>query len=205
MDEDHWTDANGELVIPDSELEEWNISVAERGRENGLSTHGRSQVPAGVEIHGKKQEDLAAELGPHALPQTYYTLGEGRFPDHVDVLGGVYWAIKGGVQFNVSALSVEIDLTFQIGSVSIAIWSWEIGYGKSRGLCTDITPGKFPLAVDLCVDAKFGDGDLVLGGSVDLCTPPDDLCGRFLDCQYCLTNVGLSTSVDVPDAISDRI
>jgi len=61
-----------------------------------------------------------------------------------------------GIQVNATALSAEADLTIQIGASSVSLWSVGLSYGESKGLCTDISPSQFPLAVEPCIDVKLG-------------------------------------------------
>lgn len=162
---------------------------------NGTSSNARGRFSSGN--LNSNSDVTTASVTTASLPNLYHTLASGEIPNSAPALGGTDWAIKMGIQLNAGGLSADANLTFQIGKSEFKVWGIEISYGENKGLCTDWRPGQFPVSLDLCIDIKWsGKSEISVGGSADLCVPPEDLCGRWLDCQYCIGGIGLSHTFD---------
>lgn len=205
LDEDYWSDEEGDIAFDQADPETWKLV---NDVENDDSTEEFNVYVGEDRNADPDSRDVIVNYNDTPITTfagTYVTLADGRVPKSVPVLGGSYWAIKGGVQFNIAALSASIDITLQVGAGSLTLWGWELSYGKDRGLCTDVSPGKFPLTLDLCANVTWSGTDRIgFGGSLDLCTPPGNPCGA-INCQYCLGGVGLGGSVRVPAEIRDKL
>lgn len=213
LDREYWTNEDGKITLEKAELDQWEVTVYQKRKRNQVAIQSSREIddvdiyvgkkknatpPSGESIveHGHSPDSgiKTASVTTAAVPNLYRTLASGKIPDGAPgPLGGTDWSINMGIQLNATALSAEADLSVQVGASEVTLWSVGISYGDNKGFCTDVSPGQFPLAVEPCIDLKWdGQSEITVGGSVDLCTPPEDLCGRWLDCQYCLGGVGIS-------------
>lgn len=214
LEREYWTNENGEITLENAELDEWEVVVYETDQNKNKIGIQSSQRADDVDIYVGKYKNSEPASGESVVshgnaatapaapastvtpagPDLYRTLASGEIPDSAPgPLGGTDWAIKMGIRVDAGSLSAEADLSIQVGASSVSLWSVGLSYGESEGLCTDISPSQFPLAVEPCINIQWdGESEITVGGSVDICTPPEDLCGRWLDCQYCLGGVGIS-------------
>ncbi|GAB7119477.1 hypothetical protein [Natrinema pallidum] len=213
LERDYWTNENGDVTLENAEIDQWSVTTyKQEDQNNGLNTQSSKQVtdiqiyvgkhknadpPSGQPIieHETESESEVSQVPVEttASPDLYRTLASGEIPNSAPELGGTDWAINMGIQVNATALSAEADLSVKIGASEITLWSVGISYGQSKGFCTDISPSQFPVGIEPCIDLKWdGQNEITVGGSVDLCVPPEDICGNLVDCQYCLGGVGIS-------------
>lgn len=237
LDEDYWTNKNGQVEFDHADFESWEVIVTDRRLDRGqgvaeaptdrVSLPVPSETPNGVDVYvgehstssisperavknvglrnpisessiarsggGGKQVRPAMTMN---MPDTYVTLAGGSIPDWVPGIGGTNWGLQAGVKFNASAVEVQVDISFKVGVTSVVLWGWEFGYGE-RGLCTEVSPSNFPIELEGCIDVQLDGQALSFGGSVSVCAPPSDPC-PWIDCQYCLSGLGVSVSVPTP-------
>lgn len=210
---DQWTNEDGVVTLEGADFDEWEVLVTDQvDRPSApirpeqipdrvgvyVGEYRNAESPGGEPI--RRDDRVRRPAPPTYDPDTYFTLADGTFPEFstpIGDFGGWYWAIKGGVKWNVSALEAQADISAQIGAVTITLWNVTISYGGSDGLCTSISPGKAPIEIGFCLDLELEADQISFGGSVDLCVPQTDPC-PVVDCQKCLTGIGLSASADAP-------
>jgi len=206
LDDEYWRNENGVVEFDHADFDEWEITITDPDYGSDLQS---SSVEPQFYIGDKKNatmetgspvqnlNDPSAETAFAPLFDTFITLAGGTIPDYVPGIGGSDWGLGAGVIFNMSTLTVDIELTFSVGNTEVVLWAWEIGHKGSDGLCTSFTPSNFPVEVTPCVDIGLDGDTLHIGGSVDLCAPPNDPCPG-ISCQYCLTGIGYSEEIDLP-------
>lgn len=211
LDEDYWTNENGRVEFDHANFDEWDVVVTDATYDTGSQTELQTaQTAVEPDIYVGKQKNATLESGSPvrnvdgmttsslgSMVDTYITLASGTIPNYVPGIGGSDWELNAGVKFNMSALSVDINIAFKVGVTEVVLWGWSLGYKDSKGLCTEVTPSQFPVSIEPCIDVTLDGDTMDIGGSISLCTPPDDPC-PVVSCQYCLTGLGFSKSIDLP-------
>lgn len=206
LDDDYWRNENGRVEFDHANFEEWEIDF----RDSDGTARATSQFED-LEVYVGKQRNATLDSGSpvrnlggpsmdtafRPLFDTYVTLAGGTIPNYVPGIGGSTWGFGAGVKFNVATLSVEIEITFKVGNTEVVLWGWELGYQDSKGLCASVTPSQFPVEISPCIDIALDGDSLHIGGSIDLCAPPNDPCPG-VDCQYCITGIGYSEEIPLP-------
>lgn len=199
----YYYDKDGNLVIPDSELEKWEVVVVEEKNKRLLDDENPPESTEDAEIYvGENKNSVPPSQQVTTFssrPPTYVTLASGNLPNDFPGLAGVGWKLSAGLRFNLARIEVTADITFTIGGVDIELWGVGVGYSDDKGYCGDVSPGSFPLTVEPCVNIQFGAEEVTVGGSVDICSP--DIKGF----TYCIGAVGFSVPVDVPSEVQNVI
>lgn len=202
-EEENWTNEDGDIEIPESELETWEITVVKEENKEQLTDSERTESTDEADIYvGTNKDSIPPSQRVtvnSSLPPTYLTLASGTLPEDFPQLGGTRWELSGGVRFNAVRLEATVDLTFSIGGADIELWGIGVGPESGRGYCSDVSPGSFPLDVEPCLDLQFGAEELSVGGSIDICTPE---VGKY---EYCLGAIGFSQSVPVPEEVRNAL
>jgi hypothetical protein len=198
-----WHNKNGEVEIPQSELDKWTVTFHDREVEGGLqqsTLSGATDQPDVYVGQNKNSVPPSQRLTTSGfLPPTYLTLASGRLGSEFGPLSGTGWELTGGVRFNVTRLEASVDLTITIGATDVELWGWSVGPKGDRGICSDVSPGAFPLVIEPCLDLYFGTNTLSVGGSVNLCSP------EVGGVSYCIGAIGFSYPVPIPDEITDQL
>lgn len=198
-----WHNENGRVEIPQSELDKWTVTFRDREVDGGLQRSALSGATDQPEVYVGQDETAVSQSQQFTtsgfLPPTYLTLASGQLGSESGPLSGTGWELTGGVRFNVTRLEASVDLTISIGATDVELWGWSVGPKGDRGICSDVSPGAFPLVIEPCLDLYFGTNTLSVGGSVNLCSP------EVGGVSYCIGAIGFSYPVPIPDEITDQL